>query len=176
MVAEAAVQFRNKLTSSWYNPGFDQESELALMQLSERVGAFEEHLSDDETFFAGPSPTYCDFLVFETLDQVRFWDPKCLEGMENLTKFMETMEVLICNSPFNLLACQTVLLLSSSFSAQPLPRLTVSVYASSQALLAQYLTHEKYRAWPLNTRLAKFGAGAKPSLVKENKVRRQQLE
>ena len=39
-------------------------------------------------------------------------------------------------------------------------------------MLSRYLTSEKYKAWPITTRMARFGAGAKPSLVKENRLRR----
>jgi len=119
-VAEVAFSLHRKLVKSWYDPGFDIEAESDILPTHLRMleaclepqtgaapvqeqGEVEEVHPDDHVdaleepedptaFFAGPSLTWCDLVVFETMDQALAMAPDCLTAFPHLEAFVGLME------------------------------------------------------------------------------------
>ena len=112
MVYEWGAKLRDQLVKMWYNPDFSLG--VAKMELRRKVSVFENFLltasmkSGDELaaaasteqqrqprFFTGSTVAWCDFPMYDVMDQVRSMDPHVLSDFEHVSSFMGAMEDLL---------------------------------------------------------------------------------
>ncbi|XP_004636970.1 glutathione S-transferase Mu 2 isoform X1 [Octodon degus] len=74
-----------------YSPDFEQKKLEFLEGLPDKMKLFSQFLGK-LPWFAGNKITFVDFLAYDILDQLRMFDPKCLEAFPNLKDFMSRFE------------------------------------------------------------------------------------
>uniref|UniRef100_A0A8C6RSA4 Glutathione S-transferase n=2 Tax=Nannospalax galili TaxID=1026970 RepID=A0A8C6RSA4_NANGA len=74
-----------------YSPDFEKQKPEYLQGLPEKMRLYSEFLGK-RPWFAGDKITFVDFLAYDTLDQQRIFEPKCLDAFLNLKDFMARFE------------------------------------------------------------------------------------
>jgi len=94
MMADEAMDFRNGWVRLCYNPRYEQLKDDYLEKtLPAKLDSFEAFLGDRQ-FFAGDSPTFPDFHMYELLDQHRMLAPEQIKAHKKLDAFLHRFEAL----------------------------------------------------------------------------------
>lgn len=127
MVGDVAQDFRNKLVRLCYNPAFDTEVLAFMASLPDALQSFEDRVHSQ--WFAGEVVTWCDFVMYELLDQTRLLcavqKRRIFRNFPALNEFMQRFEAL--------------------------------------PDIEAYMQSEKWYSWPINNKMAQFGAGPVPT-------------
>ncbi|CAH1252023.1 GSTM3 [Branchiostoma lanceolatum] len=94
MLEQQVCDFRDAYYGLTYNAkDFEKEKVDYLKELPKELRRFSSFLGE-KSWFVSEKMTYCDFLVYEHLDQHRVLEPTCLNGFKNLEDFMDRFEAL----------------------------------------------------------------------------------
>jgi glutathione S-transferase len=102
IAAETVLDLRAAWNRVAYNPGWLKDpaaTEAHFRDVFPRFrasleGLLEESETRNAFYFAGPSPTFADFLAFDTLDSHREVVPSCLDGHGSLQRFLDDVRAL----------------------------------------------------------------------------------
>merc|ERR1711953_761452 len=86
MMADESMDLRNGWVRLCYNPGFENLKEAYLKGLTSKLERFSNFLAT-KSWFAGDSPTFVDFVMYELIDQHKALVPDLLKPYTNLEAF-----------------------------------------------------------------------------------------
>uniref|UniRef100_A0A8C4YLI4 Glutathione S-transferase n=1 Tax=Gopherus evgoodei TaxID=1825980 RepID=A0A8C4YLI4_9SAUR len=93
MLENQVMDFRLAFARICYSPDFVKTEPEYLRQLPGKLKLFSQFLGNRK-WFAGEKLTYVDFLMYDILDQLRMFEPKCLDQLKNLKDFLKRFEAL----------------------------------------------------------------------------------
>jgi len=94
MMLEEAMDMRNALVRTVYNPGYENLVDEYFNQVNIKFKRYEAFLGSKDWFAGGEQPTICDFHVYELLDQHTLMRPGCLKDYPKLCNFLERFATL----------------------------------------------------------------------------------
>ncbi|XP_078342174.1 glutathione S-transferase Mu 1-like [Oculina patagonica] len=87
------VDFRDKFTDLCYNSNFENLKDDYIKNVKSSLKQLSDFLGERK-FLAGEKITFVDFVLFETMDHHRIFEPSLLEPHKNLQEFVKRIEEL----------------------------------------------------------------------------------
>ncbi|XP_068121640.1 glutathione S-transferase Mu 5-like [Hyperolius riggenbachi] len=91
LLENEAMDIRMDLLRTVYSPQFETLKGPYLEKLSGTLGKFSRFLGDRE-WFASNKITFVDFVLYDTLDELKMLEPTCLQNFPNLQAFLDRFE------------------------------------------------------------------------------------
>ncbi|KAF8561622.1 hypothetical protein P879_08218, partial [Paragonimus westermani] len=93
MLESAAVEMRTNEAKVAYSKQPEEEKEQILKNLPRILGYWSSFLKN-KAFLMGSNPIHVDFILYESLEVLRYLDHTCLDSFENLQQFQKRIEQL----------------------------------------------------------------------------------
>ncbi|THD18760.1 Glutathione S-transferase mu class [Fasciola hepatica] len=93
MIEGAAMDLRIGFGRVCYNPKFEEVKEEYVKELPKTLKMWSDFLGDRH-YLTGSSVSHVDFMLYETLDSIRYLAPHCLDEFPKLKEFKSRIEAL----------------------------------------------------------------------------------